>query len=317
MRVNGALYFLLSDHLGSTSLTTDASGNVISELRYTAWGQVRYSSGTTPTQYTYTGQYSNVSEFGLMYYNARWYDPSLGRFAQADTIVPGGAQGYDRYAYVNNDPVRYTDPTGHSVDGCVGSGCKFVVADAITRQYKNVKIERVVKWNLADLDEIYAGLSKIMGKNGFNGNMDAFITAFGEATFVPAANKSLGYQIDSNGNKVYNVATAAKGIVKVTPDADMWTIVHEMGHVISANPLITGRTSHTFAQMYSNVFDHTQPGTTLYGTTNTGEDFADSFYAVIRYGPDNMPRDTIDFDRILVITALIQSYNDLNQTAGR
>jgi len=39
--------------------------------------------------------------------------PSLGRFAQADAIVPGGAQGYDRYAYVNNDPVRYADPSGH------------------------------------------------------------------------------------------------------------------------------------------------------------------------------------------------------------
>ncbi len=48
-----------------------------------------------------------------MYYNARWYDPSLGRFAQADALVPGGVQGYDRYAYVNNDPVRYTDPSGH------------------------------------------------------------------------------------------------------------------------------------------------------------------------------------------------------------
>jgi hypothetical protein len=41
------------------------------------------------------------------------YDPALGRFAQADTIVPGGVQGLDRYAYVNNDPVRYTDPSGH------------------------------------------------------------------------------------------------------------------------------------------------------------------------------------------------------------
>ncbi len=54
-------------------------------------GSIRYASGTTPTQYTYTGQYSNVSEFGLMYYNARWYDPLLGRFAQADALVPGGA----------------------------------------------------------------------------------------------------------------------------------------------------------------------------------------------------------------------------------
>ncbi len=42
-------------------------------------------------------------------------DPSLGRFAQADTIVPNGIQGYDRYAYVNNSPVNYTDPTGHNL----------------------------------------------------------------------------------------------------------------------------------------------------------------------------------------------------------
>ena len=37
----------------------------------------------------------------------------LGRFASADSIVPAGAQGYDRYAYVNNSPVNFNDPTGH------------------------------------------------------------------------------------------------------------------------------------------------------------------------------------------------------------
>ncbi|MGC8787967.1 MAG: RHS repeat-associated core domain-containing protein, partial [Anaerolineae bacterium] len=49
-------------------------------------------------------------------YNARWYDPSLGRFAQADTIVPvqtQGTQAWDRYGYVNNNPLRYSDPSGH------------------------------------------------------------------------------------------------------------------------------------------------------------------------------------------------------------
>ncbi len=111
---DGTLYYLLGDHLGSTSLTTNASGNVISELRYTAWGEVRYNSGVPPTDYTYTGQYSHTADFGLMFYNARWYDPALGRFAQADSIVPGGVQGLDRYAYVNNNPVRYTDPSGHA-----------------------------------------------------------------------------------------------------------------------------------------------------------------------------------------------------------
>jgi RHS repeat-associated protein len=51
--------------------------------------------------------------FGLMFYNARWYDPALGRFAQADSIVPPGVQGWDRYAAMNNNPVKYIDPSGH------------------------------------------------------------------------------------------------------------------------------------------------------------------------------------------------------------
>jgi RHS repeat-associated protein len=127
---NMTLEYMLSDHLGSTSLTTDASGAKVLELRYKAWGEIRAtwtsSPSTTPAYkspaYTYTGQYSYMDDpttsgvtegFGLMFYNARWYDPALGRFAQADTIVPGGVQGLDRYAYVNNSPIRYIDPSGH------------------------------------------------------------------------------------------------------------------------------------------------------------------------------------------------------------
>ncbi|MFZ5887377.1 MAG: RHS repeat-associated core domain-containing protein, partial [Chloroflexota bacterium] len=132
---------MLSTSLGSTSLTTDANGAKVSEMRYKPCplrytsgvlreGEVRYawtaSLSTTPayelTKYTYTGQYSHMDDpstagvtedFGLMFYNARWYDPSLGRFAQADSIVPGGVQGLDRYAYVFNNPLAYVDPSGH------------------------------------------------------------------------------------------------------------------------------------------------------------------------------------------------------------
>jgi hypothetical protein len=43
-------------------------------------GEVRYEYGTTPTEYTYTGQFSYGADFGLMFFNARWYDPGLGRF---------------------------------------------------------------------------------------------------------------------------------------------------------------------------------------------------------------------------------------------
>ncbi len=112
---NSTLNFILGDHLGSTSVTTSSTGTSPKYQLYKPWGEVRYTSSALPTKYTFTGQYSNVADFGLMYYGARWYDVSLGRFAQADTIIPGAGnpQSWDRFAYVNNNPLRYTDPSGH------------------------------------------------------------------------------------------------------------------------------------------------------------------------------------------------------------
>ena len=161
MRTGSMLYYLLGDHLGSTSLTADASGQVVSELRYTAWGEVRYASGDTPTKYQFTGQYSYVGEFGLHFYNARWYDSYLGRFAQADTIIPPGVQGLDRYAYVNNSPLVYTDPSGHNwqcgPDGIFCSndfeeayGIEFIGTwTAQQKAYVRIAVKATAaKWNL-------------------------------------------------------------------------------------------------------------------------------------------------------------------------
>ena len=83
------------------------------------------STGATPTDYLCTGQRLEA-EIGLYFYNARFYDAKLGRFAQADTIIPGAGNvlALDRYAYVQNNPLRYTDPSGHDRDCHVGEiGC--------------------------------------------------------------------------------------------------------------------------------------------------------------------------------------------------
>jgi len=67
----------------------------------------------------------------LLYYGARYYDPALRRWVQADTLVPepGDPQSLNRYSYVLNNPLRYTDPTGHCIPGvdCPGmpSGVDF------------------------------------------------------------------------------------------------------------------------------------------------------------------------------------------------
>jgi RHS repeat-associated protein len=111
MRTTAGVVYLHSDHLGSTSATSGAS---VSSQTYYAYGNIRSTTGTAPTDFGFTGQKRDASA-GLLFYNARYYDPTIGRFVSADSIVPspGNPQTLNRYAYAYNNPLRYNDPTGH------------------------------------------------------------------------------------------------------------------------------------------------------------------------------------------------------------
>ena len=113
---NGTLYWLLGDHLGSTSITANSGGGWYAEQRYKPWGEKRYPAGasTLPTRHRFTGQIEDV-EIGLYFYGARMYSSALGRFISADTIVPNpsGPQSLNRFSYTRNNPLKYIDPSGH------------------------------------------------------------------------------------------------------------------------------------------------------------------------------------------------------------
>ena len=117
VRTGDTLNWLLGDHLGSTNSTADGSGIQVGKLLYKPWGEERFSSGTTPTTFKFTGQ-RQESSFGLYLYGSRWYDPYLNRWTSPDTIIPDpqNPQDLDRYAYARNNPVKYVDPTGHWVE---------------------------------------------------------------------------------------------------------------------------------------------------------------------------------------------------------
>ena len=99
---NGVFY-LLSDHLGSSSVTvkaTDEGLTKVAELRYKPWGENRYSGYSetaTPTDRRFTGQRLE-QELGIYHYGARWYDPMTGRFLSPDTIVPDPGNPIDSTA---------------------------------------------------------------------------------------------------------------------------------------------------------------------------------------------------------------------------
>jgi RHS repeat-associated protein len=93
------------DHLGSVSLNTSAGTALLAQQEYDPWGRIRLTWGQTgipiqQTDRTYTGQY--LDETGLLFYNARYYDPAIGRFVSADTIVPGNAAGGSRRCCSNS-----------------------------------------------------------------------------------------------------------------------------------------------------------------------------------------------------------------------
>jgi RHS repeat-associated protein len=117
--------FFHKDHLGSSTVMTDASGAVIESTEYAPFGSQRVHTGTNTSDYRYTDQELDA-ENGLYNYNARLYDPFIGRFISADTIVPQpyNPQSLNRYSYVLNNPLIYIDPSGHhnSTPGVYGDG---------------------------------------------------------------------------------------------------------------------------------------------------------------------------------------------------
>ena len=111
-------------------------------------GETRFSDGATPTTWRFTGQREDAT-IGLYYFNARYLDPQLGRFTQPDTIVPqpGNPQALNRYSYVLNNPLRYTDPTGYFTD------------DAIKAYLQNVYgNEWQMYWDAWSSDQTWMGL---------------------------------------------------------------------------------------------------------------------------------------------------------------
>ena len=105
----------------------NASGTLVAQYVYDAWGknlQITDGSGNDVSADTshianinpfrYRGYYYDV-ETGWYYLNARYYDPNVGRFLSPDTILGanGGLQGYNLFAYCNNNPVMFADPSGN------------------------------------------------------------------------------------------------------------------------------------------------------------------------------------------------------------
>ena len=100
---------------------------MVERLSFDAWGKRRNPDGspdpagaiTSEASRGFTG-HEQLDQVGLIHMNGRVYDPLLARFGTPDPMTenPFSTQGWNRYSYVGNSPVNFTDPSGYCFVGC-------------------------------------------------------------------------------------------------------------------------------------------------------------------------------------------------------
>lgn len=113
-------FFFHYNHVGSLNYITNTAGQVVSEYSYLPYGEIDLgrSSGPDIARYKFA-TYERDEESGLDNANARMYSPQTGKFTSPDTVIPGDGQrsmGFNRYAYAEGMPTKYSDPSGHFID---------------------------------------------------------------------------------------------------------------------------------------------------------------------------------------------------------
>jgi RHS repeat-associated protein len=130
-------YYYHTDQIGSVIAVSDENGNLIQQSKYLPYGNLSSTYNSQPTtnnqERSYTNQIKDKST-SLLYYNARYYDPTLGRFISADSTN----DQQNRYNYVGGNPIMRNDPGGKKQeDNCKGLECLKDKLKSIFPEIKN------------------------------------------------------------------------------------------------------------------------------------------------------------------------------------
>ena len=199
--------YIHRDHLGSLTTITNSSGAVQERLAYDAWGQRRdatdWDGAATATELRGFTGHEHLDRTGFIHMNRRVYDPRIGRFLSPDPVTqsPENGQNYNRYSYVFNNPLRYSDPSGY-------------------------KAQQIVVWapTGGNFDGGGGGLSGLSGyfTGGIRGGPSS-VSHFSYNT------PNFPYLPDGRISEYYNSTSYYPGTPSVTPDETLNEVVDNNG----------------------------------------------------------------------------------------
>lgn len=194
--------FLHRDHIGSvvaiTNETLLSADNDVIYQAFDPWGSIledkwngasKLDLETTERGFT---NHEHMTEVGLIHMNGRVYDPLIGRFISPDPLIqaPTNTQSFNRYSYVFNNPLSFTDPTGYEGDPIQGHDTQQAMGETLVTSTRDAGG--------------YIGMFSVAGADSFNGMMGGGMNFANE----PALNFSGGG--GSAGSGALN-STAAAG----------------------------------------------------------------------------------------------------------
>ena len=169
----GTEYYLQKNLQGDVVRIVDGDGSLVARYVYDAWGnhKVLNADGTENTSETFIGNINPIryrgyyydTETGLYYLQTRYYDPTIGRFINADDIScidPSQLNGCNLYAYCGNNPVMYIDPNGQAffvflIAALIGFAVSFGVSAGTQAAFNGGK----VNWGTALIDGLFGAVS--------------------------------------------------------------------------------------------------------------------------------------------------------------
>ncbi|WP_230531011.1 RHS repeat-associated core domain-containing protein [Microvirga roseola] len=209
------------DHLSSVRRLTKAEGGaVLSEVVHRAYGEKRVLKGSEALDtHGYIGERED-GELGLVYLNARVYDPVRGRFLSPDSLDPTlPGVGTNRYAYSLNDPVNKRDPSGHSADGTGGMTSTYAGESAYdaTRDFEAARARGEVQ--VAGAGAVLGGVGIGAGVGSAGGVGGAILGGIvgGLSGDTPQPGKTLNNE-KAGGSEKAGKGTSNPADTKGTPD---------------------------------------------------------------------------------------------------
>ena len=197
------IHYILKDNLGSWTTIIDGEGNVEQELSFDAWGNLRNPetwSGSSSAQPMFDRGYTGhelLQAFNLINMNGRMYDPLMSSFLSVDAIVndPTSAQGFNRYAYCMYNPLKYTDPSGWTMQGGMKPRNPFhddwSASHVIPTHGASDFSNPYYLCNMAFYGNLDGPQCKVGGSGGGGFSMDELVGTY-------------GYQVTYRSNSVYN-----------------------------------------------------------------------------------------------------------------